>query len=201
MSLRSGPVQSARDSNLNGDSAGDRVVLNPAGTNGVGSGVTPLCNSAMPAFGVCGESDFDPTVGPPGPGNFDSSPFLVAYQANNPNARYIVAGAGALATGGRNTLPTEPTNDISLSVYKDVNITERMKFRIGAQFANVINHPQFIPGSNPGQGLGVNDVASFTTTTSNYLNYVTPSNANFNNPRSVFASNARTIALVAKFTF
>jgi len=194
-------VQSARDSNLNGDSAGDRVVLNPAGTNGVGSGVTPLCNSAMPAFGVCGESDFDPTVGPPGPGNFDSSPFLVAYQANNPNARYIVAGAGALATGGRNTLPTEPTNDISLSVYKDVNITERMKFRIGAQFANVINHPQFIPGSNPGQGLGVNDVASFTTTTSNYLNYVTPSNANFNNPRSVFASNARTIALVAKFTF
>ncbi len=37
--------------------------------------------------------------------------------------------------------------------------------------------------------------------TSNYLNYLTPSNPNFNNPRSVFASNARTIALVAKFTF
>jgi len=110
----------------------------------------------------------------------------VGYLATNPKAQYIVAGPGALATGGRNTLATEPTNDISLSTYKDINITERMKFRIGAQFANIINHPQFIPGSNPGQGLGVNDVASFNTTTSNYLNYLTPSNPNFNNPRSVF---------------
>jgi len=113
----------------------------------------------------------------------------------------IVAGAGALATSARNTLATAPTNDFSLSTYKELNITERVKVRIGAQFANIINHPQFIPGSNPGQGLGVNDVASFTTTTSNYLAYVTPSDANFNKPRSVFASNARTIALVAKFIF
>ena len=147
---------------------------NSSGVKGTGSGITPLINTG-------GD--------------------VVGYLAINPNAQYIVAGPGALATGRRNTLATQPTNDISLSVYKDVNITERMKFRIGAQFANVINHPQFIPGSNPGQGLGVNDVASFNTTTSNYLNYLTPSNANFNNPRSVFASNARTIALVAKFTF
>ena len=47
----------------------------------------------------------------------------------------------------------------------------------------------------------MNDVKSFTTgpNSSSYLNYLTPSNANFNNPRSVFASNARSIALVAKF--
>jgi hypothetical protein len=167
-------VQSGLDSNLNGDSAGDRTILNNSGVKGTGSGVTALTNTA------------GDTVG---------------YLAINPNAQYIVAGAGALATSARNTLATAPTNDFSLSTYKDFNITERMKFRFGAQFANVINHAQFIPGSNPGQGLGVNDVASFTTTTSNYLNYVTPSNANFNNPRSVFASNARTIALVAKFTF
>ncbi len=30
----------------------------------------------------------------------------VGYLANNPNAQYIVAGAGALATSGRNTLAT-----------------------------------------------------------------------------------------------
>jgi hypothetical protein len=157
----------------------------------------------MPSFGVCGEHDFDPTVGPPGPGNFDSFPFLVGYSANNPKAQYIVAGAGALATGGRNTLATQPTNDFSLATYKDINITERVKFRIGAQFANLLNHPQYIPGSNPGQGLGVNDVTSFITgpNSTSYLNYLTPGNAIFNNPKAVFASNARTIGLVAKFTF
>jgi hypothetical protein len=169
-------VQSAADSNLNGDSAGDRTILNNSGVKGTGSGVTPLLNTA------------GDTVG---------------YLATNPNAQYIVAGPGALATGGRNTLATQPTNDISLSTYKDFNITERCKFRFGAQFGNIINHPQLIPGSNPGQVLGVNDVNSFTTgpNSSSYLHYLTPSNANFNNPRSVFASNARSIALVAKFTF
>jgi Carboxypeptidase regulatory-like domain len=169
-------VQSAQDSNLNGDSAGDRTILNNSGVKGTGSDVTPLLNTG------------GATVG---------------YLATNPNAQYIIAGPGALATSARNTLATAPTNDFSLSTYKDFNITERMKFRFGAQFGNIINHPQFIPGSNPGQGLGVNDVASFTTgpNSSSYLNYLTPSNPNFNNPRSVFASNARTIALVAKFTF
>jgi len=196
-------VQSAVDANLNGDSAGDRAIFNAGGIRGTGSGVTRLCQSTMPSFGVCGEHDFDPSVGPPGPGNFDSFPFLVGYSANNPKAQYIVAGAGALATGGRNTLATQPTNDFSLATYKDINISERFRFRIGAQFANILNHPQYIPGSNPGQGLGVNDVTSFITgpNSTSYLNYLTPGNAIFNNPKAVFASNARTIGLVAKFTF
>ncbi|HSS99384.1 MAG TPA: carboxypeptidase regulatory-like domain-containing protein [Terriglobales bacterium] len=194
-------VQSAVDSNLNGDSAGDRAILNPNGIAGTGSDVTPLCRSTMPTFGVCGENDFDPTHGPSGPGNFDSTPFVVGYAANNPNAQFVVAGAGARSNIGRNTLATRPTNDFSLSTYKDLNITERFKFRIGAQFANLLNHPQYIPGSNPGQGLGVNDVTSFVTSNSNYLNYLTPGNAIFNNPKAVFASNARSIALVGKLTF
>jgi len=196
-------VQSAVDSNLNGDSAGDRAIVNPGGIAGTGSGVNALCKSTMPSFGVCGENDFDPTVGPPGAGNFNSTPFLVAYGAVNPNAQYIVAGPGALATGSRNTLATQPTNDFSLATYKDISITERFKFRFGAQFANLLNHPQYIPGSNPGQGLGVNDVTSFLTgpNSTSYLNYLTPGNAIFNNPKAVFASNARSIALVAKFTF
>jgi hypothetical protein len=196
-------IQSATDSNLNGDSAGDRAILNPAGIAGTGSAVTPLCKSSMPSFGMCGENDFDPSAGPPGPGNFDSSPFLVGYAAVNPNARYLVAGSGALATVGRNTLATQPTNDLSLSTYKDVAINERFRFRLGAQFANILNHPQYIPGSNPGQGLGVNDVTSFITgpNSPSYLNYLTPGNAIFNNPKGVFASNARTIGLVAKFIF
>ncbi len=165
---------SGLDSNLNGDFAGDRAIINPSGNRDIGSTVTALTNTA---------------------GN------IVAYQVDNPNAYYITAGSGALANGGRNTLATEPTNDFSLSTYKDINITERMKFRFGAQFGNILNHPQFIPGSNPGQGLGVNDVNSFTTASQSYLSYVSVGDPNFNKPRTVFASNARSIALVAKFTF
>lgn len=125
----------------------------------------------------------------------------MAYLADNPGAYYIVAGAGALSTGGRNTLATRPTNDFSLGTYKDISITERMKFRIGAQFANLFNHPQYIPGSNPGEGLGVNDVLSFDTASQSYLSFVDAGDPHFNDPKQVFASNARSIALVAKFTF
>ncbi|MGH9501382.1 MAG: carboxypeptidase regulatory-like domain-containing protein [Terriglobales bacterium] len=166
-------VQSNLDANLNIDSAGDRAIVNPAGVKGTGSDVTPLLNSGGAT---------------------------VAYLANS-NAQYIRASLGALATSGRDTLATPPTNNIDLGVYKDFNITERMKFRFGAQFANVINHAQFIAGSNPGQGLGVNDVNSFSSTGATYKNYLTPGKSTFNNPQSVFASNARSIALVAKFTF
>ena len=36
-------VRSGNDANLNEDNAGDRAILNPAGTEGAGSSVTPLC--------------------------------------------------------------------------------------------------------------------------------------------------------------
>ena len=39
-------VQSGVDSNLNGDSAGDRTIVNPSGNNNIGSGTTALTNSA-----------------------------------------------------------------------------------------------------------------------------------------------------------
>ena len=77
-------VQSNLDSNLNGDSAGDRVIVNPAGQANVGSGVTGYNATGQVA---------------------SSSGSIVAYVANNSNARYIVAGSGALANGGRNTFP------------------------------------------------------------------------------------------------
>ena len=76
-----------------------------------------------------------------------------------------------------------------------------MKFRLGAQFGNIINHPQYIPGSNPGFGLGVNDVNGFNSVGTGYDSFVNPGNANFNLPKTVFASNARTMAIVAKFSF
>ena len=100
---------SATDSNLNGDSAGDRAILNLAGIRGAGSGVTALTKSTRLRASAAGPA----TV-----------PSVVGDLATNPTAQYIVAGAGALATSGRDTLATAPTNDFSLSTYKDISTTE-----------------------------------------------------------------------------
>jgi hypothetical protein len=171
-------VQAQQDANLNGDPAGDRVIVNPAGVRGTGTDVSPLTAVSGPNAGS-----------------------VVAYVANNPNAQFIRPGLGALANGGRNNLQTPGTNNIDLGIYKNLNIREGIKFRFGAQFANIVNHPQFIPGSNPGFGLGVNDVAGFASVGTGYTAFVTPGSSNFNNPKAVFASNARTIALTAKLSF
>jgi hypothetical protein len=175
-------VQARRDANLNGDSAGDRAIVNPSGIRGTGTDVTALCRTVNPCS--------DPNAGP-----------VVAYVANNPTAQYIRTGLGALSNLGRNTLQTPGTNNIDLGIYKDLSFSETKKFRFGAQFGNIINHPQYIPGSNPGFGLGVNDVNGFASVGTSYTAFVNPASANFNNPKAVFASNARTIALIAKFSF
>jgi Carboxypeptidase regulatory-like domain len=173
-------VQSADDANLNGDTAGDRAIFNPAGKPGTGSDITALTATAGPNIGN-----------------------IVAYLANDPTAQYIRAGQGTITDTRRNTLVTKPTNNLDFGIYKDVNFTERFAFRLGAQFGNLLNHPQYIPGSNPGLGLGVNDVLSYSAccTTSAYRNFATPGNAAFNNDKATFGSNARVMAIVAKFTF
>jgi hypothetical protein len=112
-------AQSAVDSNLNGDTAGDRTIFNPAGDSHLGSGVTALTNSA-------GQ--------------------IVAYLAKNPNAMYIQAGKGAFPTTGRNTLQMPGINNFDMSLGKRFNITERKSIEFRADASNVFNHPQFTPG-------------------------------------------------------
>ena len=111
--------QSAADSNLNGDSAGDRVIINPNGVKGTSSDVTALKNSAGAT---------------------------VAYLAVNPNAQFIRAQVGAFATSGRNILATRGINNFDFNLSKNVNISERMKLQFRADFFNGLNHPQYTPG-------------------------------------------------------
>lgn len=152
-------VQSAVDSNLNGDSFGDRSVFNPAGTPGTGSDVTPLTNSAGAT---------------------------VAYLADNPNAQYIVAGPGALANASRNSLPLRRINNWDLTVVKRVNFTERTALEFQAQALNVFNHSQYIPGSvNQVDSLGFTSgaVRSFLTPSDPSFNQ--PQLVFSNNPRTM----------------
>jgi hypothetical protein len=114
-------VQSGVDSNLNGDSAGDRTIVNPSGNPNIGSNATPLTNSA------------GQTVG---------------YLVSNPNAGYVVAPKGTLPNGGRNTAMLRPIDDIDMTFAKafDVGKEGRFKLRFDARFTNIFNHPQYTGG-------------------------------------------------------
>lgn len=165
-----GTVQSGVDSNLNYDAAGDRAVYNPAGVAGRGSDVVGLVATSGPQTGN-----------------------IVAYQAIDPTARYVVAQQGTIATSSRNTLQTPAINNVDLSVAKHFSITERYKVDFMAQAFNAFNHPQWVTGY-------VNLVNQFNNGTSG-ITYFIPGQANFNNAKSVFPSNARTMQLAVKFIF
>jgi hypothetical protein len=158
-------VQSGTDSNLNGDSAGDRAIINPAGPDGTSSDVKALTNTA-------GE--------------------IVGYLALDPSARYIKAGQGAFATGGRQTLATNPINNFDVNLTKAFSVGEGKRIEVGATFFNVLNHPQFIPGS-------INSVKAVSSNFTN--NNLIPGNPLFDQHDQVYDSNARTTVLVLRFTF
>ena len=164
-------VQSNVDSNLNGDTAADRAIINPAGNPLIGSGVTGYTASGQAVA--------------------STSPNIVAYVANNPNARYIVAGVGALANGGRNTFPLDPINNVDASLRKRVAITERVKLEIGIEAFNLLNHPQFTGGVP-------DDVSPVKNTMRTFL---VPSSAQFGQYQQFFPSNARFAQLLARITF
>lgn len=200
-----GDVQSTIDSNLNGDSAGDRAIFNPAGNPGIGSGLvgltpaltalgdTALCKSAKPANLRC----IPGAVLKDSQGNVidRANNYIVSYLAGTPGAGYIQAGQGALTNSGRNTLKLPRINNLDLSLVKKFSLTERFSFEFGAQFLNALNHPQFIAGL-------LNDIASFGNTSDGARNgFLNPGSNSFLNARTNFPSNARTIGLVAKFKF
>ena len=167
-------VRSGNDANLNGDNAGDRAIFNPGGTEGVGSTVTPLCRVT-----ACGAPGAGPVVG---------------YLANNPNARYIQTGAGAVSTIGRNTFLLPPINNFDISLFKNFRIGESKFIQVRADFFNAFNHPQYVPGS-------VNSVDPVGTTGLTTLNQVNPLTPDFLNPSAVLSSNPRVIQLAARFNF
>jgi len=165
-------VQSGLDSNLNGDSAGDRTIINPAGAASAGTGVT-----GYNAAGVAQAS---------------GSGSIVAYVANSANARYVIAGSGALANGGRNTFPLHPTDNIDMNLKKRFNFTERVSFDIGAQFYNLLNHAQYTGGY-------LSDVASRGYT--NARNDLVANDPLFGRFDQFYSSNARTLQIAAHVTF
>jgi len=171
-------VQSNIDSNLNGDNAGDRVVINPDGTPGLGSAVVGLTRTGA-------QIPSSSSVG-------DTNSGVVAYLAKNPNAQYIVAGLGAFATGGRQTMALGRINNFDIQIKKSIPLTERMKFEVAAQVFNLFNHAQYTAGY-------INNVQfhNSNTTRANLI----PSDPAFNRPDLEYSSNSRTMQITARFQF
>ena len=117
-------VLSGIDSNLNGDPATDRTIINPDGMPNTSSTVTSLLNS---------------------------SGQVVGYLADNPSAQYIQAGVGALANAGRNTLQLPAIQNLDFSLFKNFGIGEgAKKVQVRMDLFNAFNHPQYVPGSIDG---------------------------------------------------
>ena len=172
--------QSGVDSNLNGDSAPDRAIVNAGGTQGVGSAVIGLDKAG---------NQIQPTAATATSNN------IVAYVALNPNARFIQAGPGALPNSGRNLLPTRPIDNVDLSLIKHLRLgPERFRLDVGSQMLNLFNHPQYIPGS-------INDSGLVQTFTSAVLSFVDVNNPNFNNPTKAFSSSPRVLQVFARFNW
>ncbi len=168
-------VLSGVDANLNGDAAPDRTIRNPNGVRGTGSTVTALTNTA-------GQ--------------------IVGYLADNPNAEYIRAGSGAVPNSARNTMQLPGINNIDFSIFKNFRLGETRKIQLRADFFNLFNHPQYIPGSpNDVQPVATTGVAQVNTITAASLSLLDPSKATFNRADRVFPSNPRSIQLALRFDF
>ena len=172
-------VLSGADSNLNGDTAPDRTILNPNGVRGTASTVTPLLKTctSFDVDGSCLQTDSQRTVG---------------YLVNNPNAQYIQAGRGVVTTTGRNTLSLPGIENFDFSVFKNFKLTEGWKLQFRADFFNAFNHGQYIPGSP-------NAVIPIATTGVTDINTV--GRASFNKPDEVFSSNPRVIQMALRLNF
>jgi hypothetical protein len=179
--------------NGNGDSAGDRVLINPAGIGGTSTTSLPTCLLA----GVA-------TVGAG-----CTSANTVAYTARSATAQFIRPGNGALepnnglVVAGRNTILMRPINNIDLTLGKKFAITEKLRLEFQGQFQNFFNHPQYIGGSINTVTLNGGAV-SYSDGSAGGLavkSSLTPGNANFGRYDQVLSSQPRVIQLVAKLVF
>jgi hypothetical protein len=193
--------QSVTDSNLNNDSASDRVFINPNGVKGTGTGVVPLVNTAISCptgtatKGVAnGTSNVATscaanTIGYSA-GAFSGSGSSQVFVPSN--AYYVQGGPGTSPNSARNSLPTGRENNVDLTAIKRFSINERYKFEIQAIAFNVLNHSQYLPGS-------LSNVNSIGSTGSG--NFDSVSSPQFNQKQLTFSNNARTMQLSGKIFF
>lgn len=158
------PLTSGVDAGLAGGFFPSGVITNPNGVAGTGSGVTPLTNS---------------------------SGQVVGYLASNPNAQFIRAGAGNFVSGNGMFPGLRPINNFDTAVFKRFAVRDRFAFEVHAEAFNVLNHPQYIPGSP--DTIGLSSLGGQT------WNFLTPGAFGFGDVTQAFSSNPRTLQVGLRF--
>jgi hypothetical protein len=174
------------DSNANGDSAGDRTIINPAGVGLTGTTVEQVCND-----GAGGATRIVTSTSPA-----CSSSHVVGYVAANPSARFVQAGLGARANAGRNTVNTPGLNIWNMSLFKTMKFAERASAQFRFQTYDTFNH------QNYSIGLPSNNGALDQNTNTNPLNtsYIFVTSSQFLN-KFLFNGGSRTVELGVRFTW
>jgi hypothetical protein len=171
------------DSNDNGDSAGDRTIINPAGVGLTGSTVNFVCNA-----GAGGATSIVTDPATCGSGN-DSN--IVGYVAADPTARFIQAGVGTKANAGRDTVSTPGLNIWNMSLLKNTKLSERFSLQFRAETYNTFNHRNFSIGLPTNNGT-IDQNTNANPLSSGYI-FVTSGNLFLNNHQ--FNGGSRTMQL------
>jgi outer membrane receptor protein involved in Fe transport len=187
-------IQSGVDSNGNGDAAGDRAIVNPSGTEGVGSLVNRVC------LGAGGTTTITVNATPTA-----SSPAgcptakTVGYVAVNPNAKYIQAGVGTLSNLGRNTFDSPYFNIWNMAILNNHKLSERFGLQIRLEAFNVFNHPNFTFGSLTVIGGTSNNTNALNQGYANLAAGV--AGGTFLNAPGLFTATVRQVQLGLKLTY
>ena len=174
------------DSNANGDGAGDRTIINPAGLGLTATTVQQVCNDgAGGATRVVTSTSLA-----------CASSHVVGYVAVSPTARFVQAGLGALANAGRDTVNSPGLNIWNMSLFKTMKFTERASVQFRFQTFDTLNH------QNYSIGLPSNNGTLDQNTNTNPLNtsYIFVTSPQFLN-KFIFNGGSRTVELGVRFSW
>ncbi len=196
-------IQSGIDSNGNFDSAGDRAILNAAGTGNVpgepGQGdVFPVCEGPGGATYI-GATSF--LAAPLNGCNANSSaPFgfdpAIGYTPVNSNDKYVIAGAAAVPNIGRNSFRSPGFWTWNLAAHKDIYFSEAKYLQLSASVFNVLNHPNYALSN--GNVFNAGGITTALATPDYVLPFTTQ--PNFLDAKQ-FGGGIRSMILGAKFIF
>jgi Carboxypeptidase regulatory-like domain/TonB dependent receptor len=174
------------DSNANGDGAGDRTIINPAGLGLTATTVQQVCNDgAGGATRIVTSTSLACASG-----------HVVGYVAVSPTARFVQAGLGALANAGRDTVNSPGLNIWNMSLFKTMKFTERASVQFRFQTFDTFNH------QNYSIGLPSNNGTLDQNTNTNPLNtsYIFVTSPQFLN-KFIFNGGSRTVELGVRFSW
>ena len=174
------------DSNANGDGAGDRTIINPAGLGLTATTVQQVCND-----GAGGATRIVTSTS-----LACASSHVVGYVAVSPTARFVQAGLGALANAGRDTVNSPGLNIWNMSLFKTMKFTERASVQFRFETFDTFNH------QNYSIGLPSNNGTLDQNTNTNPLNtsYIFVTSPQFLN-KFIFNGGSRTVELGVRFSW